>query len=331
MAEVQLFEPEFNEIFTDRGWRAAFAGRTGVVCDTNGSAFGLTLPAEGSTVEIGSPSIPSRLVVDGFGLEVPAGTTQSLSIPASASGGTTGRTDLIVGRLTTGPVDLQLHRIPGTEGSLALPAASYSATGTRDLLLYAFRRRQGEGLNQAIVTDLRPRIGHHYLVPAGGTLPGSASLGDHATRGGTVYRYDFVGSSPDWVEEWRARTVLTGADVVQSPGEGFLRRDGSRLVRDNTSRDFTYTVWKGFPARNPNPAEDGALIVGKLHDQDKPISPDQVALSGWAIDEGGTTRAAMGYVAFNGDVVWSWASANTPFGADGRDKTLVLHGTWQVA
>ena len=215
MADVQVAEPLFGEIFTDRGWRAAFAGQTGIVCDTNGSAFGLTLPAEGSTVEIGSPSIPSRLVVDGFGLEVPAATTQSLSVPSSVGGGETGRTDLIVGRLATGPINLQLHRIPGTEGSTALPSASYSPTGARDLLLYAIRRREGDGLNQAFVTDLRPRIGLHHLVPVGATLPANAPLGDRATRGGTIWRRDFVGSAVDWVQEW-SPTNAAGATVYDT-------------------------------------------------------------------------------------------------------------------
>lgn len=230
MAEVQVFEPELEVDFTDRGWRAAFAGRTGVVCDTNGSAFGLTKPAEGSTVEIGSPTIPSRLVVDGFGLEIPAATTQSLSVPASV-GGANGRTDLIVGRLTAGPMDLKLHRIPGTEGSLALPAASHNATGTRDLLLYAIRRIQGQGLNQAIVTPLMPRIGHHYLVPATGTLPANASLGDIATRGGTRYRYDFVGSSVDWVVESVPIRRLTGSSFTFGAAEpGWSQEATQRLV-----------------------------------------------------------------------------------------------------
>jgi hypothetical protein len=136
------------------------------------------------------------------------------------------------------------------------------------------------------------------------------------------------------VEESRPREVIEGITVVSQPGEGFLRKDGSRLVRDGADgkdRFLKYVVWKGSPSRNPNPAMDGALHVGTLHDEDKPIGPDQTPLTGWAIDEGGTTRAAMGYIAPNGQIWWTWASANVMFGADGRDKTLVLTGSWKVA
>jgi hypothetical protein len=234
MADVQVFEPEFNEIFTDRGWRAAFAGRTGIVCDTDGSAFGLTKPPEGSTVEIGSPTIPSRLVVDGFGLEVPAATSQSLSVPASSGGGTAGRTDLIVGRLTTGPTNLELYRIQGTEGSTALPAASYNPTGTRDLLLYAIRRIEGEGLNEAIVTDLRSRIGHHHLVPAGASLPANAPLGDTATRAGTKWRRDVVGSAVDWVQEWSPPNA-TGVTVFDTGWVSLIPQLGWEHVPGRTA------------------------------------------------------------------------------------------------
>lgn len=215
-----ISEPQFDAIFTDRGWRAAFAGQTGVVCDSDGSAFNLTLPAEGATAELGSATQPSRLVVDGYGLEVAQGATQSLDIPASSGGGTNGRTDLIVARLdlttfTGDPGPVRLDRIPGTEGSTARPAPTYDPDGVRDLPLYAVRRRQGESLNQAIVTDLRPRIGVMYDVPASGSLPDYAPLGSRAARGDVVYRMDSVGSAVDWVVEKPAPTHLTGGQVTQ--------------------------------------------------------------------------------------------------------------------
>lgn len=324
MAEVQVFEPELEVDFTDRGWRAAFAGRTGVVCDTNGSAFNMTRPAEGSTVEIGSPTIPSRLVVDGFGLEVPAGTTQSLSVPASVNG-TNGRTDLIVGRLTTGPTDLKLHRIPGTEGSLAVPAASLNATGTRDLPLYAIRRILNQGLNQAIVTDLRPRIGHHYLVPTGGTLPANASLGDIATRGGVGWRYDFVGPSTDWVVESYPRTVLSGTDVA-TDGDDYDTRPASKLSRDGVKRYMNLISGLAGSPANPNPEVDGERRVGRLAESDRPAA--SVALAGFAKNTANVARAASGRVDPDGWVIWHWVSSGGLFPTG---STITLTGRWETA
>lgn len=340
MAEVQTSGPLVDENFTDQEWRAVHAGYSGIVGDADGSSFGLTLPPSTDVAELGSATQPSRCVVDGFEVEVAEGATQSVTIPASSGGGTNGRTDLIVARFnpagyTTPPGPVRLVRVAGTEGSLTRPAAVYQPNGIRDVALYAVRRRQGESLNQAIVTDLRPRIGNIYDVPVDGTLPAHAPLGSRASRGGYLYRRDTVSGSVGWVEEARPPEVIEGITAVALPGEGFLRQDGSRLVRggdpEGKDRFLKYVVWKGSPARNPNPAADGQLWVGTIHDQDKPIGPDQTPLIGWAIDQGGTNRAAMGYIAPNGQIWWSWASVNSPFGADGRDKTLVLTGSWKVA
>lgn len=322
MADVQVFEPELLENFTDRGWRAAFAGRTGIVCDVDGSAFGLTLPAEGSTVEIGSPTVPSRLVVDGFGLEVPTATTQSLSVPASVGGGTAGRTDLIVGRLTTGPMNLRLHRIPGTEGSTTLPSASFNPTGTRDLVLYRIRRREGEGLPQAIVTDLRPRIGLHHLVLPGAPLPANATLGDRATRDGIAWRLDFDGATPDWIQETWPRVVLTSAAVREVNGAGYGIRSQSRLIRDNSDRSMNLVMFRTGSAWNPQ--TDGEAPLARLLAADRP-NVAEVPLRGFARRPGGIYYEIGGRVDLDGWVTWHW------LGAEGRmptDTELTLAGEW---
>lgn len=337
MAEVQLSEPLYLTAFTDRGWRAAFAGRTGVIGDADGSSFGLTLPAEGATAQLGSATQPSRLVVDGYGLEVGQGTTQSLDIPASSGGGTNGRTDLVVARLnlssfTTAPGPVRLVRIAGTEGSLTVPAATYDLDGIRDLPLYAVRRRQGESLNQAIVTDMRPRLAYNYDVPVNAPLPASAPLGSRASRGDVIYRRDSVGSAVDWVIESQPREVRTGTAVVSSGGEGFPRMADSYLVRSGTTRHFYYVLHKSLPTRNPNPAEDGEQWVGTLWDGDKPMGGKQLPLTGWAYDTTGTRRAAAGFIAANGQIFWSWASTNNQFGSStDTQQTLILAGTWEVA
>lgn len=206
MAEVQLSGPLTDDNFTDDQWVAIFGSNTGIVGDTDGTAYDITLPPASDTVEIGSATIDSRAVVCGYGHTIPAGTTQSLVIPASTNP-TIGRTDLIVARFDSGtftadPGPVRLVRIPGTEGSAALPSHDTTLPSPVDLVLYAITRKQGEGLNQAAVVDRRSRSGWHYLVPLGGTLPQTAPLGSRATRSGSVYRRDIVGASVDWVEEW---------------------------------------------------------------------------------------------------------------------------------
>jgi len=332
MADVQISEPLAGENFTDRGWRAVFAGRTGIVCDTDGSAFGLTLPAEGATAELGSATLPSRLVVDGYGLEIAQGATQSLDIPASSGGGTTGRTDLIVARLnlsafTTPPASpVRLFRIAGVEGSLSVPAATYDPDGIRDLPLYAVRRRQDEGLNQAIVTDLRPRIGYLYDVPAGGTLPASAPLGSRATRGSVNWRMARVGSSVDWVEESRYRDVLTGAAAVMDTGEAFEVRSTSTLARDTGKRSMNLAIRIIITTRNPNPEGDGAQRVARLAPFDRPTA--LAALAAAAQNTAGFVRGSTGYIDTDGWVVWNWAATTGQFPVN---STVTLTGDWLTA
>jgi hypothetical protein len=318
--------------FTDRGWRAAFAGRTGIVDDVNGSSFNLTLPAEGATAELGSSTQPSRLVVDGYGLEVAQGATQSLTIPASSGGGTNGRTDLIVARLnlsvfTTAPGPVRLHRIAGTEGSTSRPAATYDQDGIRDLPLYAVRRIQGQSLNQAIVTDLRPRLGHNYDVPLDAPLPTNAPLASRCSRGGVVWRRDTVDSTVDWVAEWRERAVLTGT-AVASDGDDYDVRPASRLTRkgpESTERWMNLVVGLAGDPVNPNPEVDGERRVGRLAADDRPFA--SVSLAGVAVNTAGVARAAAGRVDPDGWVVWVWASTGGRFPTG---STITLSGPWEV-
>lgn len=235
MAEVQESGPLVDHNFENDTWRSIFGSDTAIVGDTNGGSFGLTLPPASDSVEVGSATNASRAVVSGFLLEIPAATTQSLEIPAS-SNGVAGRTDLIVARLnptgfTTPPGPVRLHRIAGTEGSPTRPSYSTSATGSRDLPLYAITRKLGEALTEADVVDLRWWSGPHFLVDPEGTLPLNAPLGSHATRNGTVYRRDFVESAVDWVVEARPTRRLTGTSFTSGPAfPGWSQETTQRLV-----------------------------------------------------------------------------------------------------
>lgn len=347
--DAAISEPQFDAIFTDRGWRAAFAGQTGVVCDADGSAFNLTLPAEGATAELGSATQPSRLVVDGYGLEVAQGATQSLDIPASSGGGTNGRTDLIVARLdlttfTGDPGPVRLHRIAGTEGSTARPAPTYDPDGVRDLPLYAVRRRQGESLNQAIVTDLRPRIGLSVVVPAGATLP-DAPLGTRATREGSTFLRTMVGTSPDWVEEYRAREVLTGLAATAAAASGWQRQSSCRLVRQGyqgKDRELTLVVSRSPGASTLNTDARGAIegaagpVVGlaTLHDEDRPPAGTLIPMIGRVLTIAGNPFTATGVVSSTGAISLIGSAPNISLAwsaAQEKGAEIVLHGRWSRA
>jgi hypothetical protein len=191
-----------TEKFTYDLWQDHF-GQVGIREDTDGSAFGLTLPPSGNVAEVGSATIDSIAKIGGFPVTVPAGLTQSVTIDPSVGGGATGRTDLIVARFdsaayATSPGPVRLAVIEGTEGSLTLP--SYDPK--TELRLWAVRRKEGESLNQAIPTDLRSWTADSILVADGAPLPQSSPLGTRATRDGVTYRRSFAGPAVDWVQEW---------------------------------------------------------------------------------------------------------------------------------
>jgi hypothetical protein len=203
--DAQESGPLPGQKFTLARWSQIFGANTGIVGDTNGSAFGLTLPPTTDVAEVGSPSIESVAIVGGFPLIIPAGETQSVTIPASTNA-SIGRTDIIAARFETGystpPGPVRLIRIAGTEGSASFPSYDAAMPSPMTLPLWAVTRKQGQSLNQATAVDLRIRSAWTTVVPAGGIMPPSAPLGMRATRGGITYRRDMVGSTVDWVREW---------------------------------------------------------------------------------------------------------------------------------
>lgn len=329
MAEVQLSGPLTDLNFTDDQWQAIFGSNAGVVGDTDGTAYNLTLPPATDTVELGSATIDSRSVVGGYGHVIPAGTTQSLEIPPSLTGGTVGRTDLIVARMnmatfTTDPGPVRLVRIPGTEGSAALPSHNTTLPSPVDLVLYAITRKQGEGLNQAIVVDRRPRAGWNYLIPPGAPLPQAAPLGATATRDGSKYRRDFVGVAVSWVLESAPRVVLAGS-ATASDGDDWEVLAASRLSRDGVERWANLIVNLDGDPVNPDPGVDGERRVARIASADYPAA--SVALAGFVQNTAGIKRAASGRIDPDGWVVWHWASTTNRFPTG---STITLTGKWEL-
>lgn len=293
---VELSGPLPPEQFTQTLWSRHHGTEVGIRGDTDGSAFGITLPPAGDTAEFGSATVDSICKIGGYPLIVPSGTSQSVDIPAPVSGGTTGRTDLIVANFdpdtyTTAPGPVRLARIAGTPGSLERPAYDPAT----QLRLFAVRRRQGEALNQAIVGDLRSWTGPMILMAPGATLPLSAPLGTRAVRDGTIYRRDFVGVGVDWVVESAPATVISGADAIGTPTSGWTPQAGSYLERNGTSRWVHGVITKAGASLDADAGGDfgGADVsIGRVYDIDKPPTGVVVTASARVTAENGRTYQA---------------------------------------
>lgn len=335
MADVQLSGPlALTEKFTYARWRDMHK-EAGIVGDTDGSAFGLTLPSGSDIAELGSATIDSVALVGGFPVHVPAGTTQSLTIPAATAGGTTGRTDLIVARFDSAtfnvaPGPSRLYRIPGTPGSLERPA--YTAN---DLRLYAIRRKEGEGLNQAIVTDLRAWTADPILVAPPAPLPQNAALGTRATRAGITYLRDLVDGAPDWVQENYLPEILTGL-ATGTAVTGWQRQTSCRLVRLGKQRWLHLVVARG-PGQSTITSDSrgavgGAIGLASLLDADKPA--DNTPMVGRVLTVAGNPFPATAVAASTGtisligtapDITLAWSDAQT------KGAEIALDATWWVA
>lgn len=296
MAEEQLSGPLPPEQFTQTLYSRHHGTEVGIRGDTDGTAFGITLPPASDTAEFGSATVDSICKIGGYPLIVPLGATQSVDIPAPVSGGTIGRTDLIVARYdpdtyTTAPGPVRLARIAGTPGSSTRPPYDPAT----ELRLFAVQRRQGEALNQAIVADLRSWSGPMILMKSGAPLPQSAPLGTRVARDGTIYRRDFVEASVDWVVEFEPRVVIAGVDALEAPTAGWTRQGGSYLERDRESRWVHGVLTKAgasLDALASGGFEGGDISIGRVYGVDKPPAGVVVTASARVTDVDGATYQA---------------------------------------
>jgi len=314
--------------FTQARWAQTFGANAGIVGDTDGSAFNLTLPPSTTTAQIGSATIESVAIVGGYPLIIPAGETQDVVIPDSTNP-TIGRTDLIVGRFnsgtfTTAPGPCRLVVIPGTEGSPNPSSHNTTLPSPVDLVLYQITRKQGQSLNQAVVVDRRPKSGWHYLIPAGASLPQTAPLGATATRDGIKWRRDMVGVTPDWVQETIPRVVLTGTGVA-TDGDDWDVMSAARLSREGVKRWANLVVNLAGASVNPDPDVDGERRVARVASADWPAA--SVALAGFIQNTAGIKRAAAGRIDPDGWVIWHWASTTNRFPTG---STITLTGKWEL-
>jgi hypothetical protein len=291
---VELSGPLPPEQFTQTLYSRHHGTEVGIRDDTDGTAFGITLPPAGNTAEFGSATVDSICKIGGYPLIIPSGSTQSVDIPAPLSGGTTGRTDLIVARFdlaahTTAPGPVRLTRIAGTPGSLERPAYDPA----KELRLFAVRRRQGEALNQAIVGDLRSWTGPMILMAPGATLPLSAPLGTRAVRDGTIYRRDFVGVGIDWVVESTPPTVISGIEAIEAPAAEWTRQASSYLERNGKDRWVHGVLTKAGASVDASASGDfgsADISIGRVYTEDRP--PVVVSASARVTDINGRTYLA---------------------------------------
>lgn len=207
---------------TDILWRDRFGDEAGVLGDLNGTAYALTRPTTGDDVQVGSATQASLATVAGFSHKIPAGTPETITIPAAVG---SNRTDLITLRydptFTGPPGPVRLTRVPGS--SATLPVHDDAAPGVEDLPLWAITRKPGESLAQATVQRLFPRVSTVIDLAIGAALPLSSPLGTIAYQGAVAYRRELSSSgTPAW--------VVLGAEVNPSVQGTLLRSDGSPKI-----------------------------------------------------------------------------------------------------
>ncbi|WP_163185942.1 hypothetical protein [Cellulosimicrobium sp. SL-1] len=274
--------PLAGQNFTDDVWRAINGPEPAIVGDVDGSAYALTLPTGTDNALLGSPTQDSTSIVAGFMHRIPAGQTQQIEIPPSTDAAT-GRTDIIVARydpaFSTVPGPCRLARVPGVEGSSALPSLDEAPPGVEDFPLWAVTRKKGESLNQAARRWLGRRTGPSLDVPAREPLPPNVPLGTRARRGRgeyvreldaqgaptwtsagagrliAVYQFAFANLPPSGIpgreetwQVWGASPQIVGSVAIPDPGvpyrveavvAGFF---GNEADNNNTRWDFDAMV-----------------------------------------------------------------------------------------
>lgn len=322
--------------FTQGRWAQIFGGSpAGIVGDTDGSAFGITLPPSSDIAEIGSPTIQSICIVGGFPLIIPAGLTQSVEVPP-ATNPTIGRTDIIAARFdtatyTTNPGPVRLLRFAGTEGSTALPGYDATMPSPMTWPLWAVTRKQGQSLNQAVVRDLRMRSGWNYAVAPGGILPLNAPLGSRATRDGFIYRRDMDGSSVQWILESEPPTFITNPLLAtMDVSDGWSRMATTSLERDGRWRIGTFTVRRtGNDIVSNSRGGLGDITMLQLHPTDRPI-PGTVLKAYAQSTSNGSVQAGV-------HVSGQWITLdslppNTTISNPGvGNASLIISDVWKVA
>lgn len=223
---------------SDLDWRDSFGDEAGVLGDLDGTAYKVTLPTNSDVVAVGSPSQRSVARVAGFVHRIPAGETESITIPAATG---SARTDIIALRydpaFTGAPGPVRLVRIAGT--SAGLPAYDAAPPGVEDLPLWSITRQPGQALSQATLVRMYPRLAPVLDVPTFSPLPTSSPIATLLRRGDEQFVRTLDSNGvPVWVDSSslsRLRLTSTGDASVTSTGHAFQigPDNGLNVIIDN--------------------------------------------------------------------------------------------------
>jgi len=331
--DAQQSGPLPGQKFTLGRWRQTFGHDPAIVGDVDGSAFGLTLPPSTDVAEVGSATVESVVIVGGHPLIIPAGQTQSIEIPASENS-TVGRTDIIAAKwdpatFNTAPGPVRLVRIEGTEGSTDLPA--YIPPLVRPL--WAVTRRAGKSLNEAARRDLRAWSGRNYLVKVDEPLPKDAPLGSTASRGGTLWRRDLVGSTVDWVITLRPPERVTGTAALAQFFANWQGQASCLMVRDHDTGQRTLTI----VVRRTTVLQASAwgnldeVRIARVFNADSPTVQMPMSAIARTNTPAGPVALAGVHMDANGNIYLNSLLPNAVIGPSGPSDTITATATWFVA
>lgn len=205
---------------TDALWRDLFGDQAGVIDDTNGTSYALTLPSGSDIVSVGSSSQTSLAKVAGFVHRIPAGSPEPITIP-TAVGST--RTDIIALRYdpayTGQPGPVRLVRIPGT--GAGLPTVDDAPPGVEELPLWSITRAVGQNLSAASTQRLYPRIAQSLELATGAALPTNVPIGTVLRQGAVTYRRVIgTGGTPVWQSSGGGGSVLAHVQATGAAAAG---------------------------------------------------------------------------------------------------------------
>lgn len=195
--------PKVGINFSDAMFSQIMARLDGIVGDTNGSAYALTLSTTDNTASLG----PGNSVSGGFGHSASGATQIPGGIPAVVGSNTT-RTDIIAIQYdpsdSTDPFPCQIQRVAGVEGGSAPSLAAASAGGATPaggalLPLWQVTRASSQALSQATVVDLRRWTGPTWVIPAGAPLPVTATLGTVVRKANLTWIRTLQNGAAAWV------------------------------------------------------------------------------------------------------------------------------------
>ncbi|BDZ40831.1 hypothetical protein GCM10025865_01300 [Paraoerskovia sediminicola] len=331
---AQTSGPLAGQNFTDKMWRTIVGAEPSIVGDVNGLSYSITLPTSSDDALLGTPGQDSASVVAGFGHQIEAGTTESLTIPPVVTENAS-RTDLIVVRYdpayTTVPGPCRLYRIPGVEGSSATPSYNATPGGIEDMPLWAVTRTYGQSLNQATKRDLRVRTGPKLHVLEGNSMPTSVPIGTIAHRGGYLWeRVIDNNGSVSWTQTVTPAEELNRSEFLTSETGWAVNSLPAKMVRDGTHRSITVEMFSA-DGNNLTSSSTGNIadqVMFRLkHASDRPAGEVNVLIRYRYVEDGSPVAYGYGVLRTDGACIFTNLTPGIDFNPSG---SLGASPSWDV-